>query len=58
MTKYDETDRTKAIAGQVGDGYQYGLAVFQQPDGQTCSIANGTGTMGENDVTNVVITCI
>lgn len=48
----------KPLSGQVGDGYAYGLTIFQQPAGSTCTIANGTGVMGAGDVTNVIITCI
>lgn len=55
LTKYG-TDG-KPTSGQVGDGYPYGLAIFQQPTGATCTLANGTGTMGAADVTNVAITC-
>lgn len=46
-----------AGSGQVGDGYPYSLAVFQQPATRTCTIANGVGTMGSADVTNVAIVC-
>ncbi len=28
-----------------------------QPAGQTCSVANGTGTVGAADVTDINITC-
>lgn len=47
----------KPLSGQVGDGYAYGLTIFQQPTGGVCSIANGTGVMGAGDVSNVIITC-
>jgi hypothetical protein len=47
----------KPTSGQVGDGYPYGLAIFQQPAGQSCTLTNGTGTMGAADVTNVAIAC-
>lgn len=49
----------KPVSGQVGDGYAYGLTIFQQPAAGSgvCTLANGTGTMGAADVTNVVITC-
>ena len=48
-------DGTKT--GQVGDGSAYGFVILTQPTGQTCSIANGGGIMGNADVTNVAITC-
>ena len=47
-----------AGSGQVGDGFPYSLAVFQQAPNRNCTIADGVGTMGSADVTNVKITCI
>jgi hypothetical protein len=49
----------KVTSGQVGDGYAYGLTIYQQPAAGSgvCTIQNGTGTMGAADVTNVKITC-
>jgi hypothetical protein len=35
----------------------YGIAILQQPANQTCTIANGSGTMGKVDITNVSVTC-
>lgn len=42
---------------KVADGSVYGVAVLQQPNGQTCSVTNGTAVMGAADVTNVQVTC-
>lgn len=39
-------------------GQTYGLQVLTQPTGQTCTITNGTGTMGDADVTNVSVNCV
>jgi hypothetical protein len=36
----------------------YGVTVLQQPATQTCSVANGTGTMGDNKVDTIVVTCV
>lgn len=55
FTTYDAEG--KPVAGQVGDGQSYTLQVLTQPTGQTCTIANGTGVMGETDVTNIAIDC-
>lgn len=44
--------------GQVPDGQPYGIAVFQQPAGRTCTVENGTGIMGGAARDNVVVTCI
>jgi hypothetical protein len=37
----------------------YGITILQQPAGQTCSVSNGTGTMGSTDENNnnVVVNC-
>lgn len=42
---------------KVADGSPYGITVLTQPAGQTCTIANGTGTMGSADINNVAVTC-
>ena len=41
----------------IGDGSVYGVTVLTQPAGQTCTVANGVGTAGKTDVTNVTVTC-
>lgn len=35
----------------------YAVEVRTQPDGQTCSVKNGSGTIGTSDVTDVQVTC-
>lgn len=47
---------TFAMAKVPQDGV-YGIAILQQPNGQTCTIANGTGKMGAAAVNNVAVTC-
>ncbi|HET6633065.1 MAG TPA: choice-of-anchor Q domain-containing protein [Rhodanobacteraceae bacterium] len=43
----------------VDYGSSYAVTVLTQPDSpaQTCTVANGTGTMPDADVTNVQVTC-
>ena len=41
----------------VSQGYPYGITVYQQPAGQTCTVANGVGTEGTTDNNSVVVTC-
>ena len=49
---------TEFTLAQVAEDAAYGVAVLKQPgNGQTCSVANGSGTMGKTDITNVAITC-
>lgn len=48
---------TAFTMAKVDEDAPYGIAILTQPDNQTCTVANGTGTMGANDVTNVAVTC-
>jgi hypothetical protein len=57
MSIYKE-DGTTYVSGRVPDGQPYGITVFQQPAGRTCTVTNGTGTMGGAALDNVVVTCI
>ena len=38
-------------------GTPYSVSVQTAPSGYTCSVANGIGTMGTADISNVVVTC-
>ncbi|MGH7071413.1 MAG: lactonase family protein [Acetobacteraceae bacterium] len=44
------------FATKVNSGAAYSVTVMTQPSGQTCTVANGTGTASAN-VTNVAVTC-
>ena len=39
-------------------GQLYSVVIKTQPAGQTCSIANNSGTIAAADVTNVAVTCV
>ncbi len=41
----------------VAYGSNYQVTVQTQPTGQTCTVQNGSGTMGAGNVTNVVVNC-
>ncbi|HSB96820.1 MAG TPA: hypothetical protein VLC91_10235 [Spongiibacteraceae bacterium] len=41
----------------VAEGATYNVTVLTQPAAQTCSVSNGSGTMGGSNVTNVSVTC-
>src|SRR2546430_1582223 len=43
--------------GAIADGSAYSVAVFVQPIGQTCTVANASGTLAGANVTNVAVTC-
>lgn len=42
----------------VAFGSPYAVTVQTQPAGQTCSVAQGSGTMGAGNVTGVAVTCV
>ena len=52
-------DGTYAFATPVADGSAYAVTVSAQPTGpaQTCTIANGSGTVSGSDVADVAVTC-
>ncbi len=45
------------FATPVANGSPYTVTVSAPPVGQSCSVANGTGTIAGANVTNVVVTC-
>ncbi len=50
-----ETSFTYAIP--VPSGANYSVGVTEQPTGETCSVANGSGTVGSANVTNIAVSC-
>lgn len=42
------------------EGSDYDISVIEQPSNpiQTCSVTNGSGQVGDADVTNVLVTCV
>jgi hypothetical protein len=60
MTRF-ATDGTTYVSGRVAVGLPYGVTVLTQPQGKTCTVANGVGTMTSAaktiPVDNIVVTC-
>ena len=48
---------TFTFALPVAEGGAYAVSVKTQPSGETCSVGNGTGTMGTANVAAVQLTC-
>lgn len=46
-----------AFADTLAQGTAYDVTVRSQPENQTCTVANGQGTMGDADITSVAVTC-
>lgn len=56
----DETvtaDGSFTFSTEADHGETYSVAVSSQPTGQTCSVTNGSGTIGAADVTSVQVIC-
>jgi hypothetical protein len=51
-------DTTTFILAPVKYSVSYGVTVLTQPTGQTCTVQNGTGVMGDAAVTNMVVNCV
>lgn len=45
------------LASSLPSGISYSVTVQMQPVGESCSVANGTGTIQSANVTNVTVTC-
>jgi hypothetical protein len=43
---------------KVGEDIPYGISILSKPDNLTCTVANGSATMGTADVSNVAISCV
>jgi hypothetical protein len=41
----------------IASGSPYSVTVLAQPSGQTCSVANGSGTVTNAPITNVLVSC-
>jgi hypothetical protein len=55
-----QSDGSFAFATQIPSGSQYSVAVKTQPENppQACSVQNGSGTVADGDVDNIVVTCV
>src|SRR2546430_3163445 len=50
-------DGSFTFSAPVAQGSPYAVTVLAQPAGQSCSVANGSGTVAEANITNVAVTC-
>ena len=55
LTRTSDGDFT--ISSDVADGTAYAVTIATQPAGQTCSVANSSGTIAAASVSNVAVTC-
>jgi hypothetical protein len=52
-----DADGTFAFSPPLAAGSTYAVTVRTDPEGETCTVKNGSGTVGSSDVTNVAVTC-
>jgi hypothetical protein len=52
-----DTNGVFTFSSPVAEGSTYNITVQTQPVIQTCTVTNGSGTMGGSDTTNVTVTC-
>ena len=45
------------FARTLDDGESYAVTVLTPPVGANCTVVNGSGTIADNDITNVEVTC-
>jgi hypothetical protein len=48
---------TEFSMAKVGEDSPYGVTVLTNPAGLACSVINGTGKMGTDDITNLAVNC-
>jgi hypothetical protein len=53
-----DSDGSFTFATPLAAGASYNVTVASYPAGETCSIADGSGTTGAADVTSVAVTCV
>ncbi len=51
------SDGTFTFSTAIADGSGYNVTVKTQPQGQSCFVTNGTGTISGDNVTNVLADC-
>ena len=52
------SDGAFTFSTAIAEGSPYAVTVSTQPTGQTCTVTNGSGTVGSANVTNVGVTCV
>ena len=50
-------DGSFTFASPLADATAYTVTILTQPDGQTCTVSNGSGTVAGAPVTDVTVTC-
>ena len=48
---------TFTFAKRLATGATYNVTVSVQPSGQTCTVTNGSGTVGTSNITNIAVAC-
>ena len=53
-----QTDTTFVFPNSLPTSTAYSVTIGTSSSGQTCTVANGTGTIGTSNVTNVAVNCV
>jgi hypothetical protein len=57
LTRFVDGTYTFATPLPFGSAYSVTIAAQPQTPDQTCTVANGAGTIGNSDITNIVVDC-
>ncbi len=53
----DESTDTSSDTQSYATGDAYNVTVLLDPEGRTCTVNNGSGTVGATDVSTITLTC-
>ena len=51
-------DGSFSFSSAVNSGDEYAVTIKTQPSGQTCTVKDGSGTVGGSDVSNISVSCL
>ncbi len=52
------TDGPYTFPSELPNGVPYTVTVASQPSGQSCTVANGAGTVANSNITNIDVNCV
>jgi hypothetical protein len=58
VLEVDGSDETFQFETSLKKGSAYEVVVSDQPTSATCTVANGTGTVSDQDIVDIEITCV
>jgi hypothetical protein len=58
VVEVDGSDEVFQFETSLKKGSDYEVVVSDQPTSATCAVVNGTGTVGDEDIVDIEITCL